>query len=248
VPLGERRPMLEMPAGGAIDTALSMHGGGLESYDFHAFEVLESFIESRRGGESGIAGVQLIAGERFVEYAQSSAWPAELVNIALAAENQAAMERQTRPIATTSRPHPDVGDHAILIEHVGGLRTILHKHGKSSDRWNFVARLKNDQAPFHTAIINGPWGNFNLFSALSHAIAHFFKTSKSPYPVERTLLASGLLDAAMRSHAAGGKVIETPELHFSYETSDWSRFRETGSSWKVITAGTPQPTTFEPRR
>ena len=80
-----------------------------------------------------------------------------------------------------------------------------------------------------------------------HAIASFFKTGKSPYPVERTLLASGLLEAAMKSHAAGGKVIETPELKFSYDSDDWSSFRENGASWKVITADTPQPTTFAPR-
>jgi hypothetical protein len=85
-----------------------------------------------------------------------------------------------------------------------------------------------------------------LFNALSGAIAHFFRTGKSPYPVERTLLASGILDAAMHSHAAGGKVVETPELNFAYPPQDFSAFCETGESWKVITPDMPEPSKFEP--
>lgn len=246
VPLGERRPMLELPANADVQSAVSIHGGGMEVYDFHAFEVAQSFLERRRGGEAGVSSVQLISGEEFVSFAKSKDWPSGLVAAAMQAEQQAGMARQTRPIQSTGKPHPEVGDHALLIEHVDGFRSIVYKQGKSSDRWNFACSLKDQKAPQATAIINGPWGNFNLFNALSHSIAHFFRTGKSPYPVERTLLASGLLEAAMRSHAAGGKVIETPELKIAYQSADWSAFREDGSSWKVITAATPQPVSFAP--
>ena len=87
-----------------------------------------------------------------------------------------------------------------------------------------------------TALFNGPWGNLNLFSALTNAIVHFFKTGKSPYPVERTLLVSGILDAAMHSHQAGGKPIGTPHLEFDYQPQDFAPFREDGASWRVITS------------
>lgn len=212
VPLGERRPLWELPANADVQSAVSIHGGGLEVYDFHGFEVLQSFLERRRGGEAGVSSVQLISGDAFVEFAKTNAWPSELVASAMQAEQQAAMVRQTRPILPTGKPHPEVGDHALLITHVDGLKSVVYKHGKSSDRWNFACSLKNEKSPQATAIINGPWGNFNLFNALSHAIANFFGTGKSPYPIERTLLASGLLEAAMRSHVGGGKVIDTPEL------------------------------------
>jgi hypothetical protein len=248
VPLGTRMPMIEMPAGAEVKSSVSIHGGGMEVYDFHAFEVQQSFLERRRGGEAGVTSVQLLAGEEFLKFSKSSDWPAELVAAAQSAEERANFERQTRPIQSTGKPHPDLGDHALRITHADGLASVIYKQGKSSDRWDSAWTLKRDMKPQATAIINGPWGNFNLFNALSHAIAHFFKTGESPYPVERTLLASGLLEAAMRSHAAGGKVVETPELKFRYQSSDWSAFREDGSSWKVITAATPQPTTFAPRQ
>ena len=43
VPLAQRRPELEIPAGAAFEEAVSIHGGGVESYDFHGLEVLQSF-------------------------------------------------------------------------------------------------------------------------------------------------------------------------------------------------------------
>jgi hypothetical protein len=248
VPLGERRPPWELPQHAEVQSAVSIHGGGMEVYDFHCFEVMQSFLERRRGGEAGVKSVQLIAGDAFASFAKTSDWPSELVAAAMQAEQQGAMVRQTRPLQSTGKPHPEVGDHALLITYVDGLKSVVYKHGKSSDRWNFACSLKNEKSPHATAIINGPWGNFNLFNALSHAIANFFQTGKSPYPIERTLLASGLLEAAMRSHFGGGKVIETPELQFAYQSPDWSAFREDGSSWKVVTADTPQPTSFTPRQ
>ena len=63
VPLAERRPPLEFPAGAVVEEAVSIHGGGIESYDFHALEVMQSLIEARRGGETGISQVQLLDGD-----------------------------------------------------------------------------------------------------------------------------------------------------------------------------------------
>jgi hypothetical protein len=81
---------------------------------------------------------------------------------------------------------------------------------------------------------------------LSHAIQEFFITGKAPYQVERTLLVTGVLDVAMRSYHQDGTKLATPQLHISYEPTDFAAMRERGASWDIITEDTPKPPKFEP--
>ena len=245
VPLAQRVPPLDLPAGSDVAEAVSIHGGGMESYDFHALEVLQSFIESRRGGESGVSRVELVAGEAFKQAQAAGRWSNDLVAAAMAAETKASFQRQARP-DTKPAPPSTTPRHALIVTYKDGTRGTALAVGSTADRWNFACRLRAQKEPIATALYNGPWGNLCLFTALSNAIVHFFKTGKSPYPVERTLLVSGILDAAMHSHHAGGKPIDTPHLEFAYQPQDFSALRETGESWKTITKDTPQPTTFQP--
>jgi hypothetical protein len=243
VPLAERRPPIEFPAGAVVEEAVSIHGGGMESYDFHALEIMESLIEARRGGETGVKQVQLLDGEACQQAHEAGIWSKELVNAAMNAERNGGMRRRPR---MSFPPEPFVPRHALVVTYRDGTRGTAMTVGNGGDRWNFACRLKGRAEPLATAYYSGPWGNWNLFNALSGAIAHFFRTGKSPYPVERTLLASGILDAAMHSHAAGGKFIETPELNFAYQPQDFRDFRETGESWRVITPDMPETDHFEP--
>ena len=70
--------------------------------------------------------------------------------------------------------------------------------------------------------------------ALSNAIQHFFLRRESPYPVERTLLTTGALEAAVRSRAAG-YAMQTPYLNIAYQPRDYGALREMGESWKILT-------------
>src|SRR5262249_18192260 len=104
---------------------------------------------------------------------------------------------------------------------------------------------EGQDAPLATSYYVGPWQNRNLFKALSHAIQTFFRARKAPYPVERTLLVSGILDAAMDSRLAG-KRVDTPQLDVAYAPVDFRAMREMGPPWKTITEDMPAPPGIEP--
>lgn len=237
VPLAERRPPMEVPIGARIADAVSIHGGGVESYDFHGLEVLQSIVEARSGAEQGVQRVQFLDAEALWKAADEGRWSVELAQAAMAAE----LGPETPPLRELATKPGFTNVHGILVEYRDGFRAAMLKFGDSSVRWNFACRLEGEKAPRATAYYVGPWDNRNLFRALSHAIQIHFRERKSPYPVERTLLTTGILAAAMDSRFDGGRPVETDWLEVAYAPVDFRRCREMGASWKLITPETPQP-------
>ncbi len=252
VPLAERRPTFELPAEARVDEITCVHGGGFEVYDFHALECLQSIVEGRRGGETGLVRVEFLERDAALRAAEEGRWSSELFDAAIAAERDAGFERQSRP-ALGVRPEQlrDVDDrgtelrHVILLTYRDGTRGVAAAAGSHSSRWNVALRLHGESQPRALAYFNGPWGNRCLFKALSHAAQRLFISGREPYPAERTLLTSVALDAAVHSRAER-RPIEIAGPAIAYQAGDWSRFREDGSSWRRITADVPQPATFDP--
>lgn len=233
VPLAQRRPPLELPADRVVEEAVSIHGGGFESYDFHALEVLQAMIESRRGGETGVSHVEFLTGDALFQAARQGRWSLDLARAALRTEFGDKVPDITRPLE-------DREPHGILLTFRDGTKATVLKAGYSSTRWLFAGKLAGERAPRAASHYVGPWRNRCLFMALSNAIQHFFVTRTAPYPVERTLLATGILDAAVRSRAQGER-IATPHLNIAYQPRDFRAMREMGESWKIVTDDVKEP-------
>ena len=243
VPLAQRIPPVELTRGAKIDEAVSIHGGPLERYGFHGLEVLESMIEARAGGETGISEVRYVEGEALWQTARQGLWSAELARVAMAAELGQGLPPLEELLAQRFR---EAKPHVFLLRYRDGTRAAVLKIGNSSIRWNFACRVAGEAEPVATGFHVGPWHNRNLFKALAHAIGAHFRNNESPYPVERTLLATGALEAVIDSHVGGGKIVKTPHLQWAYAPRDFKAYRETGATWKIITDDTPQPKGIEP--
>jgi hypothetical protein len=234
VPLAQRVPAFEMPTG-PIEEAISIHGGGVESYDFHALEVLQSLIESRPGGETGVASVEFLDGPALMKAADDGRWSSELLTAAMDAERA----RLKQAIGTGPKSN-DNPSHGILVRYCDGTRAIVAAVPGTGTRWNFACRMKAAAKIHSTSYYVGPWQNRNLFKALSHSIQQNIRTGRPPYPVERTLLTTGILDAAMHSRHEQQR-LETPQLAISYKPNDFRAMREMGESWKIITENSVAP-------
>ncbi len=239
VPLAQRTIPLEIPSGTELEDAVSIHGGPIEKYDIHGLEVLQSMVEFRKGGETGVSTVQFLKGDELIKAGRQGRWSMKLAEAAMQAELGKSGVCSIRSIKRKS-----LNRMAFCLNTRMAFATML-KIGANGVRWNFACQVKGETKPKATTFFPGPWGNRNLFRAFSNAIQYLFVQKQEPYPCERTLLMTGVLDAAMHSYFEKGQArMKTPHLEFSYKPKNFNQFREMGASWDIITKDMPLPLDF----
>ena len=78
LPVTWRLPELEIPLDSVIEEALMVGVGGSDAMDYHALEAMQSMVERRRGGESGVRAVQMLEGDDVWRAAEEGRWSAAL--------------------------------------------------------------------------------------------------------------------------------------------------------------------------
>ena len=67
--------------------------------------------------------------------------------------------------------------------------------------------------------------NVTYSACLVSKIEEMFATGRAPYPVERTLIVSGMLESCLTSKLKGSKRLETPHLSVRYQAPKTSPAR-----------------------
>jgi hypothetical protein len=224
LPVTWRRPELELPLGSTVQDALVATYGPIEVYGFHALETLQCMVERRKGGETGIKAVKCLTGNSVWKAGDEGRWSWELLEAALGRSETLNPGDVRRNVGHPVMTFPAIPPTAFLVEYRDGLRgTVLLLNGHIQD-FCFAARMNGESKPasclFYLPLPPGA----KFFDPLTANIEKFLVTGKSPYPVERTLLTSGALDAVMESHYQKGTRVETPELGISYKAPEDSGF------------------------
>jgi len=120
---------------------------------------------------------------------------------------------------------------AYRYEHEDGLRcTMLLMDGLVKD-FNFAARIEGRAEPFSTQMYlpmpDGRTTLANFFSPLVNNMEKMFLTGKATYPVERTLLTTGLTAAGVESLYRKQARYDTPHLAIRYQPAPESTFWRT---------------------
>ncbi len=231
LPVTWRMPAVEMPSGADVQEVMSVAMGGVDSYDFHALEVIQCMAERRRGGETGVRAVQALRGDSVWAAMEKPTWAAGGWDPTLFAACLARSHTLAQP-PNGSHRHPTPAQMrafvkdpvAYRIEYLDGLRaTMFLLNGLVGD-FTFAARLRGQAEPLSTLFHLPPTPNVVYSAALMAQAERMFVTGKAPYPIERTLLTSGILAAALQSRGAAGQRLETPHLAVKYASPQESLF------------------------
>jgi hypothetical protein len=231
LPVTWRMPSIEMPLGAEVEELLCVAIGGIDSYDFHALEVIQCMAERRRGGETGVVAVQALRGDAVWNAMDAGnwsrgGWDPQLFEACLSrtqtlAQPETFSDRYPTPAQIREWVKEPI---AYRIEYADGVKaTMLIMNGLVSD-FTFAARIKGQAEPLSTLFYLPPNPNVTYSASLMWMAEQTFLTGKSPTPLERTLLTTGLVEAGVRSLGTGQKRLETPPLAIRYQPPSESTF------------------------
>lgn len=209
-PLHWRSPRIDLPLGARVQRAVVVSPPPLEAYGFHALEALQSVVERRAGGETGVATVQcLVAGNAWKAMVEG-AFDGTLLDAALAV-----CERATRGDVTLLAPNAAV----FQVHYRDGLHATVVIPDEVTPQWAIALDYLDDRDQAQRIAFRFGMGDrepFSHFAWLLERIQPMFEGSSPTEPIERTLLTTGILDSVMASHEAGGTRVDTPHLDVAY--------------------------------
>ena len=229
-----RMPSIEMPANAPVEEMMSVSIGSMDSYDFHALEAIQCMAERRQGGETGVTAVQGLQGDAVWQAMAAGdwskgGWDASLFEACLSrSQTLVQPESYSHRYPTQKQIQEWVKEPvAYRIEYVDGTRaTMLLMNGLVGD-FTFAARFGGQSAPLSTLFYLPPVPNVMYSAELMAKAEATFMTGKSPCPIERTLLTSGLTEACVQSASTNQQRMETPHLHVTYPVPAESTFAQT---------------------
>jgi hypothetical protein len=230
LPVTRRLPAIDLPHGAPLKESVCVAYGGVDSYDIHALETAQCMSERRQGGEVGIRSVHALRGAKMWEL--------------LAGADREATRRLMVAALTRSHTLPVEGGYmtdrvsfdwarsafpqavGYFVEHLDGFRTSIFLTGIQD--FNY-AGLRSDDGGIVSCQMYLPMPTrgattADFFHPLVRHIEDLVITGKTAYPVERTLLTSGMTLAAVDSLHRGQVPVETPDMKVRYETGPESTF------------------------
>jgi hypothetical protein len=192
--------------------AVSYHR--LDTYGIHALEMVQCLAERRKGGETGVKQVRTLTGDEVWKAIDSGLVDGKLLERAARTQKNRPLPRDKQLRELVKQPN------LFVIEYRDGLKASVLTLEQLYIDWAAAWKYDDDQtqsAVFWTQEARP----FQHFGVLVHNLEPFFATGEPTWPVERTLLTTGMLDALLISHRDGGKVVQTPQLEIRYQ-SKWN--------------------------
>lgn len=211
LPVSFRDPDTTLPLGNKVEDCLAIGYSGLDIYGFHTLDFLQCILERRTSAESGVRWVQSLPTTSIAELVANKTIRTDLLDAGLKAS-------RTDRHALFANPPKDGA--VFLIKYRDGLLApVLMLPGLASAI--AVAFRQPNGTPQAVRTEERAEPRYPHFAYLLKGIEQMIHTGKPAYPVERTMLAAGVLDRLLRSRKAGGRRLDTPELAIGYKPVDY---------------------------
>ncbi|MFO0890404.1 MAG: hypothetical protein U0790_14835 [Isosphaeraceae bacterium] len=205
-----RHPPADVERGARLTEIVGFTYGSTDAYGFHGLEAVQALAEQRQGGETGVRAVQCLSGEAVWKALDSGVVDRDLYRAALA---RVPGYDDGREVDRKAVKEPKL----LIVHHRDGLKVSLFELNNAVGAWTAAWRDGSGKSIVSTQFWTQearPAGHFGL---LVDGIQRMMFSGKPSWPVERTLLTSGMLDALLLSYTRGGGLIETPELRVEYQ-------------------------------
>lgn len=210
LPLSFREPDISVPMNCEIESIVAIGYSGLDIYGAHALECFQAFAERRRGAESGVQWVQCLEGDAVWKAIDDGVVAKETLDAVLA----------VTPTRKDIKLRDEKAAALFLFQYTDGLMGTVLMLPEYSQSISTSIKLKGSK-PIACRYTEPVEPRHPHFAYLLKGVERMFHTGKPSYPVERTLLTSGILDRALTSRVQGHRKIMTPELAIRYEPVDY---------------------------
>ncbi|HLU89298.1 MAG TPA: hypothetical protein VKZ51_05650 [Cyclobacteriaceae bacterium] len=219
IPVYYRKPEIELDLDTPIKHSIVIGGASDEGGIFHCIDVLQAFVERRRGGETGVRSVQAIHGPETWRWVESNAWAGQLLE---AVEKQ--FELKTGHFQENPRANV-----CIVTYKDGTNAAVISGRGVG---WTYATEIEGKPEPTIISMLGwaGPYDQYHASNAQPHWITEMMVTKKEPFHAERLLLSTGITNHYVLSnwengrYSAVGRTIETPFMNMSYRTTRGAQF------------------------
>jgi hypothetical protein len=233
LPVTWRLPSFELPLDTPLKESVCVAYGGIDSYDVHALETAQCMSERRAGGEVGIHSVRAAKGEQLWTLLQAPQrmHTRDLFMSALNRSHNLPVDNgyPTAPVTFewARQALPDTTGY--LVQHLDDFHTAIfltgirdfNYAGLRADNGEIVGCQMYLPMPGHSAT------TADFFTPLCQHVEDMFVQGTTPYPIERTLLSSGMVIGGVESLFAGGEPFVTNDMAIRYKAPEQSMF------WRV---------------
>lgn len=221
LPVYYRKPEIELENDTPIKNSIVVGAAPDEGAIFHCIELLQTFVERRKGGETGVKSVQSIRGPEALKWIERNAWASKLLNAVLQSLNF------TRA-SVFDNPRTNI----CIIEYRDGTKAAII--GKTGPDWTYAGEIEGRSEPVTVSLLGfaGAFGQYHAGNAQPHWITEMMVTKKEPFNPERLLLSTGITNYYMESnwengkYSAIGRRLETPFMNMSYRPTRRTQFNK----------------------